>query len=216
MKKGSNCNFWRKPIEILRAHIWWLAPVIIFVAVILLDMYCKTHWLVNLDKHTINTPIFVLFVTLLGLIGYSARQKQKLIAEQIAKARIDWLKEMREYVAEYIASVNAAYNYGMDHPEVFEVKKGINDEVKKEYIELKQKVEKNYALIMFHLNPEEKITQKLNDYLQVANNPIVKSEKMKYESELGKAVQTFFHREWAKTKREVETGRISRAFKKTK
>lgn len=201
--KSSKCK------EIWEQHSWWAIPTIIFIGLLIVDG-CFTHWIINPNKHTINISACVLFVTVLGLIGYSVRQHQKLVAEQIAKARIDWLKEMREHVADYINTVNTAYDYGMKHMEVFNKNAEIDDEVRKKYTALKQKVEKNYALIMFNLNPNEKITQQLNDYLQVANDPVTPSEKRKHETELFKKVQSFFKDEWEKAKKEIQTGKVDK------
>ncbi|WP_047999410.1 hypothetical protein [Lactiplantibacillus herbarum] len=197
MEKDADCKF-------LRNNAWWLVPVLLFVLIIVFDIKLKTYWLVDTSKHTINTPIFTIFATLLGLIGYSVRQKQKLVAEQIAKSRIDWLKEMREHVANYITSVNVTYDYRMNHTNM------ADDKIKKEYRELKQKVEKNYALIMFNLNPKEKITKQLNDYLQLANEPITMGDKKEAETALDENVQAFFKSEWDKAKKEIQSGRVDK------
>jgi len=44
-----------------------------------------------------------LLLYILGLIAYSVRQKQKLVAEQVAKSRIEWLKITRYYFSKYMS-----------------------------------------------------------------------------------------------------------------
>lgn len=128
---------------------------------------------------------------------------QKMVAENIAKSRIEWLNVTRKYVSDYISSVNKAYFYSTN------VLNKNNSVQLTEFNKLLADVESKYYLVLFSVNPEEKIAQTLNDYQQIAYGGFLASQKKEASIELGRQLQVFFKKEWEKAKLEIRTGEIS-------
>ena len=169
------------------------------VSSIFFNRYHEFQWS-SLIVLTILFSVITLFV---NTSSSSRLNHQKLVAENVAKSRIEWLSVTRKYVSDYISSVNRAYFYGSTV-----LDRNDKDQLQ-EFNQLRADVEIKYYLVLLSVNPKEEIATKLNDYQQVAEGTIPKFEKQKLNMELGKGLQVFFKNEWEKAKLEIETGKIS-------
>lgn len=167
----------------------------------------------------------------------SDSQKGRLIAEQISKSRIDWLKTTREYFSNYISEVNQCWEmnreYNIESDNISEIarkalggskmdremasselspKLSDQKELRLKLSELEKRAESDYYKAVFSINPNEEIFIFLEQYLNLSRftrNIIEPKYKAEMTRIIGKEVQAFFKREWEKAKHEISEGKIS-------
>lgn len=166
---------------------------------IFFNRYHEFQW----SSLIILTIVFSVIALWVNTSASSRLNHQKMVAENVAKSRIEWLSVTRKSVSDYISSVNKAYFYSKNV-----LDKNDKDKLS-EFNRLLADVENKYYLVLLSVNPKEEIAKKLNDYQQVAEGTITQIQKRELNMELGQGLQVFFKNEWEKAKLEIETGKIS-------
>lgn len=188
----------------------------IFSIVLLLVIIKRIHFSSNLFSIFFNryhefqwsslivlTILFSVITLYVNTSSSSSLNHQKLVAENIAKSRIEWLNVTRKYVSDYISAVNETYYFSVNILD-------INDkDSENEFSRLIADVENKYYLVRLSINPKENISKLLDRFLKVAYGTVSKCDKDDLNSELGKELQIFFKNEWEKAKSEIKTGEIS-------
>lgn len=237
-------GFWEK-------NKWFLIPLFWALVIIAIDAFAKTNFFTkpvnSKNSHILHFKLkeydFTFLAAILAIIGYSIRQKQKLVAEQVAKSRIEWLKITRDYFSKYMSYCEQTAYY---KKEFRKIKKEIKSkksksqsqsnmksikylkitnnisgktteplEKKAKSIEKKmnknsQKANEYYYKMKCSISPDDHISEKIKDYLDMSNRSKVCKEEFDRETErLSKDVQKYFKDEWDKAKREIRTGVIS-------
>lgn len=220
-------------------NFWWIIPTVILVFIVFLDNSMNLRILTvrnpaNKFGFSLNNYDFAFFVGILSLIGFSVRQKQKLVAEQIAKSRIDWLKVTRGYISEYMGSIMAYWikSQWRDYQTkiLFDSLEKVNlDEISgfhKETIEDTEKFlmderssleelylisQRNYYKFFYSVNGKEKIAIFVKQLQLLSNSNIKMNYQLAIELEeiVSSVVQKYFKHEWDKAKYEIETGHVS-------
>lgn len=138
----------------------------------------KYEWLFLFDyKKHLNATSFTSVVGSIGAVGvvfnYTLQKatqekinNKKLVAELIAKSRIEWLKEMRELVSEYMSLSNQASFYAEQN-----LKKiyGSSPLELEKYNTLVREIEVYYHQILFNLNKDESISKSILEYKDIFN-----------------------------------------------
>jgi len=187
---------------------WFLVPIFLFILLLFFDNKCNIHFLTKpISKKDkiyglgikVDKSVFTLLIAIIGLVGYSIRQRQKLIAEQIAKSRIEWLAVTRKYVSKYMSQANECWfriNFGQEGSE----QESLND--------LLKKTENSYYKSIYSFNPKEEISIYLEKYFLITrtdyNIPLIYKKNL--TSIVGRAVETYFKGEWDKAKNEIQDG----------
>lgn len=141
-------------------------------------MDLKNDWYIFLDeKGRLNIEAFAVltgFASLIGAVYNYTLQKRlqekinnkKLVAEIIAKSRIEWLKEMREHVSIYMSLSNQASFYAENN-----LKKiyGSSPLELEKYNALVRETEVYYHKILFNLNQNESISKSILEYKNIFN-----------------------------------------------
>lgn len=157
----------------------------------------------------------------LKLESDSKEQKKKLVAEEISKSRIEWLKVTRQYVSDYMSACNMCYFY-YQKMNILDARlkvilspceeKNIIDEQKalnKKIDDCKLNAENNYYKSIYSVNPKENIKIFLDKYIMLTQNNLVNP---RYKDELtrivGEEVQEYFKNEWNKAKKEIINGNV--------
>lgn len=146
-----------------------------FALVMYLDYKCKWNFLYDSEKH-LKTASFVAVFGLVGTMGtlynYTLQKvtqekinDKKLVAEIIAKSRIEWLREMREHVSAYMSLANQASFYAGRNLNTLHCNTNIS--IQKEYDELVQKAETIYYKIIFNMNSSESIFTSIETYRSI-------------------------------------------------
>lgn len=209
---------------------WWFFTIVVFIILVFIDNEIGTYWITKANRNSmvgfsINDSSFVLLGTILIIIGYSSRQHQELIAEQIAKSRIEWLKVTRKYFSQYMSYIDRAYFYSKEvkkkSREIHEISKfnykrrenlkKNKDELEKKQNKFFQKAEENYYKSIYSVNPKEKIYSVLENYNDFMNGIIKSHGKCDCEyfckrKTVGEFSQKYFKEEWDKAKTEIKTG----------
>lgn len=128
----------------------------------------------NTDNLVKVLTYFLALITLMAtIINYSTQKKlqqeisnKKLIAEIIAKSRIEWLKEMRELVSEYMSLSNQASFYLESNWYSLTLKRPKKEKLTI-YNELVKRADTYYYKIMFNLNNKEAISTTIDDYSKI-------------------------------------------------
>lgn len=185
------------------------------------------------------TPVIITGIVSLFLAWrYSARQKRQLIAEEISKSRVEWLKITRGYVSDYMSEANQCW-YLMHSRQTLQnkidnlnisvettAKKDNNERIKLdnqkdkleklngEIVNSKFKAEEKYYKCMYSINPTENIKIFLDNYLRITQETLFKNinsaEKNELTRIIAEEVQRYFKSEWEKAKGEIETGEIDK------
>lgn len=188
----------------------------IFSIVLLLVIIKRIHFSSNLFSIFFNryhefqwsslivlTILFSVITLYVNTSSSSSLNHQKLVADNIAKSRIEWLNVTRKYVSDYISAVNETYYFSVNILD-------INDkDSENEFSRLIADVENKYYLVRLSINPKENISKLLDRFLEVAYGTVSKYDKDDLNSELGEELQIFFKNEWEKAKSEIKTGEIS-------
>lgn len=139
------------------------------------------------QKNTGNlVKVFTYFLALITLmatiINYSTQKKlqqeisnKKLIAEIIAKSRIEWLKEMREHVSIYMSLANQASFYLESHWESL-ASDNKSSEHFAVYNSIVKEAETYYYKIMFNLNSKEQIHSKIESYSNIFKIDLIRKQ----------------------------------------
>ncbi|WP_338233170.1 hypothetical protein [Companilactobacillus muriivasis] len=233
-------GFWEK-------NKWFLIPLFWALLIIAIDALAKTNFFTkpvsSKNGHILHFRLkeydFTFLAAILAIIGYSIRQKQKLVAEQVAKSRIEWLKITREYFSKFMSYCEqTAYYKRKLRKTKKRIKKNKNQsnmksiiclgstikssdktteslEKKIKSIEKKmdkksQKANEYYYKMKCSINPKDHISEEIKNYFDMINQPkICKVELDRGTEELSKNVQKYFKDEWDKAKTEIRTGVIS-------
>lgn len=142
-----------------------------------LDYKYKWNFLFDSEKH-LKTTSFVATFGLVGTMGtlynYTLQKatqekinNKKLVAELIAKSRIEWLKEMREHVSTYMSLANQASAFAGDN--LITIYERSDVEILNKYNNLVQKAEVVYYKIIFNMNNNEPIFAKIETYNYIYN-----------------------------------------------
>lgn len=182
--------------------------IILLITLLIASNIFVNDWFKELDNKERVAMLSVIFVgvgTLLTIIGNSIRQRQKLVAEQIAKSRVEWLGVTRGYVSNYMSYANQAWNKIRNRSTS---KSDSSDSSDLDDILIK--TEEFYYNSIYSVNPKEHIYTMLEGYLIIAEknqiDPYLKSQLTAY---LGQEVQMYFKNEWDKAKLEIETGTVA-------
>lgn len=189
-------------------NFWWWGPIVGLIVLIILDNYFQWRFLTTATTSKdgfhrfgfkINEFDFTIIAAILTIIGYSVRQKQQLVAEQIARSRIEWLKVTRKYVSQYMSSVNECW-YLINEKKVDPSDELLTNKLKE--------TENLYYKVIYSFNPKEEISIYLNKYLLLAKNQykVSRYDKGNFTSAVGRLVQTYFKDEWDKAKSEIQNG----------
>lgn len=125
-------------------------------------------------------------------------QRERLVAEQVSKSRIDWLKVTRKYISDYLSEVNQCWDLNEqwlktgddlhrlgrkivnlsseertnDKELQDKIKEATNNkrELEKRIIDMKKLAESDYYKAVFSINPKEKIFYFLEQYLNLSKS----------------------------------------------
>jgi len=190
---------------IFKSNIWWMISIILIIITVFVDHHFNVNIITidsNPKNYLLGFRISDLTLTLLGgivtLIAYSVRQRQKLVAEQVAKSRIEWLKITREYVGDYMSKVNQGWF--LLHSKSNYEKKDIN--------KVQMETEQLYYRVIYSFNPNEDISTLLKYYYIVSSSMynVDNGDKKYFTTIVGKSVQAYFKKEWDKAKLEIQYG----------
>jgi len=211
-------GFWEK-------NKWFLIPLFWALVIIAIDAFAKTNFFTkpvdSKNGHILHFRLkeydFTFLAAILAIIGYSIRQKQKLVAEQVAKSRIEWLKITREYFSKFMSYCEQTDYYKRKLRKTKKRNKNQSQSNMKltKYLEKKmdkksQKANEYYYKMKCSINPEDHISGEIKNYFDMINQPkICKVEFDRGTEELSKNVQKYFKNEWDKAKTEIRTGVIS-------
>lgn len=143
-----------------------------------LDYKFEWYFLYDSEKH-LKTASFVAVFGLVGAMGtlynYTLQKvtqekinDKKLVAEIIAKSRIEWLREMREHVSTYMSLANQASFYLETHWDSLASKEKSLEHLNV-YNAIVKDVDIYYYKILFNLNHKEKIHFKIERYSNIFN-----------------------------------------------
>lgn len=194
--------------------ILWKSIVFSIIAILPIIFVSFVFWFLGVFKFngTSEFPFGALAALIAALIVipfHFELQRKKMVANQIVKSRIDWLQSMKKYTANYLNSVDNYVN-GQNRPLGYEYCKH-RDKDEKSSQELKNIADKNYYLLMFNLNPDEKITKKIRKYHSIFVEEICNCKECypQKRSKITATIQKYFKREWDKAKSEIKSGDIA-------
>ena len=163
----------------------------------------KFEWLFLFDsKKHLKPASFTSVVGSIGAVGviynYTLQKvtqekinNKKLVAEIIAKSRIEWLKEMREHVSTYMSLANQASAFAEDN--LITIYERSDMDILSEYNNFVQKTEIIYYKISFNMNNSEPIFAEIEMYKNIYNINILygissdkEREKAKFKADLMK------------------------------